>query len=109
MVKKVVDEKLLTIPEVRELMEKVGPGAGGDFLIRTLDYVGKFSKVGAAEARELVEKLVNEFGLSDWEAVQIVNCMPKTADELKVFLRGHRAYFSKEKLRKILDLLDQYR
>jgi len=108
-VRRVVDEKLLTIPEVKELIEEVGPEAGGDFLIRTLDYVGKFSKIGAAEARELVDKLVEEFGLSDWEAVQIVNCMPKTEEELKVFLRGHRVYFSKEKLKKILDLLDQYR
>ncbi len=109
MVRRVVDEKFLTLPEVKELLEKIGPTAGGDFLARTYDYASRFSKLGASEARELVEKLVNDFGLSDREAVQIVNCMPKTVEELKIFLRGHRILFSKEKLEKMLELLDQYR
>ena len=109
MPRKVVDEKLLTIPEVKKLLEELGPGAGGDFFMRTYDYVSRFSKIGPSEARELVEKLVNEFGISEREAVQIVNYMPKTPEELKIFLRGHKAFFSKEKLKKIIDLLDHYR
>ena len=41
--------------------------------------------------------------------VQIVNCMPETIDELRPFLTGSVALYSREKLKKVLDLLDQYR
>jgi len=105
--KKIIEEKPLTIPEVKQLLEELGPGAGGDFFQRTYDYVVKFAKLGP-EARELVDKLVAEFGVPEDIAVQIVNCMPGSVDELRVFLSG-RMFLSREKLRKMLDLLDQYR
>jgi len=106
--RKVIEEKPITIPEVKKILEELGPGAGGDFFIRTMDYVAKFSKLGP-EAAELVKRLVEEVGLSEWEAVQIVNCMPETIDELRPFLTGSVALYSREKLKKVLDLLDQYR
>ncbi len=108
MPRKIIEERPLTIPEVKKLLEDLGPEAGGDFFIRTYDYVSKFAKIGP-EAGELVKKLVEEVGLTEEEAVQIVNCMPETEDELRVFLAGKVAFYSREKLRKILDLLDQYR
>jgi len=109
MPRQIIKEKLLTIPEVKKLLEELGPEAGGDFFVRTYDYVRKFAKLGAEEARELVEKLTSEFGLTEWEAVQIVNCMPETLDELRVFLAGHKTFISSEKMKAILELLDQYR
>jgi len=106
--RKILEEKPITIPEVKKLLEELGPAAGGDFFVRTLDYVTKFAKLGP-EAGELVRRLVEEAGLSEWEAVQIVNCMPETIDELRPFLTGSVALYSREKMKKILDLLDQYR
>ena len=105
--KRIVEEKPLTIPEVKQLLEELGPEAGGDFFQRTYDYVVKFAKIGP-EARELVDKLVAEFGLPEEMAVQIVNCMPASVEELRTFLSG-RVFFSSDKLRKMLELLDQYR
>ena len=105
MPRKILEEKPLTIGEVKKLLEDLGPEAGGDFFARTYDYVAKFAKVGP-EGRELVDKLVAEFGIPEEVAVQIVNCMPESVEELRVFLSGKVPFFSSEKLKKILD---QYR
>ncbi|MCK7471525.1 MAG: hypothetical protein MZU95_12695 [Desulfomicrobium escambiense] len=45
----------------------------------------KFAKVEPEKAEELLRKLVKEYELDEAEAVQIINCMPETVDELRVF------------------------
>jgi DNA-directed RNA polymerase subunit F len=44
--------------------------------------VSKFTKIEPAKAEELVVMLVKEYELDEVEAVQIINCMPETVDEL---------------------------
>ena len=105
--KKIVRERLLTIPEVKALLEELG--FGGDFFRRAYEYVTRFSKLEPEKARELVERLMEEFGLTEQEAVQLVNCMPETLDELRVFLAGHKVFISSETMKAILALLDEYR
>ena len=109
MSEKDVKEKTLALPQVKKLLESVGEENIDQFQRRTLDYLSKFSKVDADAAEELVGKLVAEFGLEENEAVQIVNCMPKSVDELRVFLAGGRKIIEASKLEAIVALLDDYR
>jgi len=109
MSEKNVKEKTLTLPEVKKLLESMGEENLDQFQRRTLDYLSKFSKVKADAAEELVGKLVTEFGLEESEAVQIVNCMPKSIEELRVFLAGGRKIIEASKLEAIVALLDDYR
>jgi DNA-directed RNA polymerase subunit F len=102
-------EKKLALPEVKELLESIGEENLDQFQRRTLDYLSKFSKLGAKAAEKLVEKLVGEFGLEREEAIQIVNCMPKSVEELRVFLAGGRKIIEASKLEAIVKLLDEYR
>ncbi|MBX5327966.1 MAG: RNA polymerase Rpb4 family protein [Candidatus Bathyarchaeota archaeon] len=102
-------EKKLTLPEVKKLLESIGEENLDQFQRRTYDYVSKFSKVDAEAAGKLVEKLVKEFGLDEEEAVQIVNCMPKSVDELRVFLAAGRKIIETSKLEAIVILLDEHR
>jgi len=53
-----------------------------------------------------LEKLVKEFDLDEAEAVQVVNCMPETVDELRVFLAGGRKIIETAKLEAIISLLN---
>jgi len=55
-----------------------------------------------------VERLVKEFELEVGEAVQIVNCMPETIEELRVFFPRYKMVAT-EKLEAILKVLDEYR
>ena len=99
----------LTLPRVKSILESIGEENLDQFQRRTFDYVSKFSKVEAEASEKLVEKLVSEFGLEEEEAVQVVNCMPKTVDELRVFLAGGRKIIETSKLETIVNLLEEHR
>ncbi len=104
-----VTEKRLTLPQVKRVLEAIGEENLDQFQRRTLDYVNKFSKLDAKVAEELLEKLVKEFDLEEAEAVQVVNCMPETVDELRVFLASGRKIVETAKLEAIIALLDDSR
>jgi len=109
MAKKATSEKNLTLPQVKKMLESIGEEELDQFQRRTLDYASKFSKVDASASEKLVEKLVGEFGLEEEEAVQIVNCMPRSVEELRIFLAGGRKIIEASKLEAIMSLLDEHR
>lgn len=104
-----LSENRLSLPQVKKVLEAIGEENLDQFQRRTLDYVNKFSKVDAAKAKRLLEKLVKEFRLEEAEAVQVVNCMPETVDELRVFLAGGRKIIETAKLEAIISLLNESR
>jgi DNA-directed RNA polymerase subunit F len=109
MEKRELSEKRLTLPQVKKVLDEIGEENLDQFQRRTLDYVNKFSKVDAKTAEKLLEKLVKEFDLDEAEAVQVVNCMPETVDELRVFLAGGRKIIETAKLEAIVSLLNDNR
>lgn len=109
MPKKVLKEKIVTVSQVKGMLEAIGEENLDQFQRRSLDYVSKFSKIEAAKAEELVEKLTGQFGLEEDEAVQVVNCMPESIEEVRVFLAAGRKIVETSKLEGILALLDKYR
>ena len=109
MSEKNMTEKKLTLPQVKKLLESMGEENLDQFQRRTFDYISKFSKIDAEIAEKLVEKLVTEFGLEEEEAVQIVNCAPKSIEELRVFFAGGRKIIEASKLEAIVGLLNEHR
>jgi DNA-directed RNA polymerase subunit F len=108
MSKETPTERNLTLPQVKKLLESIGEENLDQLQRRTLDYVSKFSKVDIEVAERLVEKLVKEFGLDDEEAVQIVNCLPITVDELRIFLASGRKIVDASTLKTITSLLIEH-
>ena len=106
MEKQDADEKRLTLPQVKKVLDEIGEENLDQFQRRTLDYVNKFSKVDAKTATKLLEKLKKEFELDEAEAVQVVNCMPETVDELRIFLASGRKIIETAKLEAIVTLLN---
>ncbi|TRO51632.1 RNA polymerase Rpb4 [Candidatus Bathyarchaeota archaeon] len=102
-------KKRLTVPQVKDVLEAIGEGNLDQFQRRTLDYVKKFSKIDAKVAEKLLGKLMKDFDLEEAEAVQVVNCMPETVDELRVFLASGRKIIETAKLEAIIALLDDNR
>ena len=109
MEKRELSENRLTLPQVKKALEAIGEENLDQFQRRTLDYVNKFSKVDAKKAEKLLEKLMKEFELDEAEAVQVVNCMPETVDELRIFLAGGRKIIETSKLEAIISLLNENR
>ncbi|MDR2708108.1 MAG: RNA polymerase Rpb4 [Nitrososphaerota archaeon] len=102
-------EKSLTLSQVKKTLESIGEENLDQFQRRTLDYVNRFTKIEPDKAEELVALFVNEYELDEVEAVQIVNCVPETVDELRVFLAGGRKIIEIKKLEKIVAILNENR
>ncbi len=109
MSKREISESRLTLPQVKKVLESVGEENLDQLQRRTLDYVNKFSKVDPEKAEELLQTLVKEYGIDEAEAIQIINCLPETVDELRVFLAGGRKIIETAKLHAIVELLNENR
>jgi len=109
MSKKALRERPLTIPEVKRLLESLGEDKLDQFQRRSLDYASKFSRIEPEKAETLVKTLTEKFGLVEEEAIQVVNSMPESIEEIRVFLAGGRKIVEMSRLQEILNLLDEYR
>lgn len=108
MPKKVIAEKEITVPEVKRLLESIEEL--NLFQLRTLEYVNRFSKLDERSAEELVNRLVERYNIDQEDAVQIVNSMPTSIEELRVFFAAsRRKIILTSRLEEILRLLDEYR
>ncbi|MGQ9759372.1 MAG: RNA polymerase Rpb4 family protein [Candidatus Methanomethylicaceae archaeon] len=109
MPREVVKEEVLTIPQVKKLLEQREKDGELSYLQRlTYDYTVKLSKISPEKAEELLNRLKAD-GISPAIAAQIVNIMPKTVDELRtIFASETRPYLPSE-LEKILTVLNSFR
>lgn len=98
-------KKLLTISEGNQILQKIDLEKADQIQKRTLDYTTKFSKTTPEAAKKLRKELESEAGLSEEEAVEVVNIMPKSVEELRTFTSGWRKLLSTEVLEKILKIL----
>lgn len=107
---KVIEEKPVTISEVKKILEGIKDDKLDQSQRRTLDFSKKFAKIDYEEGLELISKLVEGFGVTQEEAVQIVNCMPSSLEELRVFFTASkRKIVTTPQLEEILKLIDEYR
>jgi len=109
MSKREISENRLTLPQVKKVLESVGEENLDQLQRRTLDYVNKFSKLESGKAEELLQTLVKEYEIDEVEAIQILNCLPETVDELRIFLAGGRKIIETAKLKAIVTLLNENR
>lgn len=99
------EKRILTMPEAHQILEKIDVEKADQIQKRTLDYTSKFSKTTPETARKLRKQLEAECGLSEGEAVEVVNVMPKSIEELRTFTAGWRKLLPTETLEKILRIL----
>jgi DNA-directed RNA polymerase subunit F len=109
MSKKPIEDRPLTVPQVKQLLESMGEENLDQFQRRTLDYTAKFSKIASEDTEILLQRLIKEFGLELDEAVEIINCMPESVEEIRVFLGGGKKIIEATKIEAILSLLNEYR
>jgi DNA-directed RNA polymerase subunit F len=109
MARKALKERTITVPEVKEALEAIGEEQLDQFQRRSLDYATKFAKVKIDNVELLLKQLVDNFEVDEEEAVQIINAMPNSIQEVRVFLAGGRKIVESSKLEKILEFLNKYR
>ena len=109
MPKKTQSDRLLVLSEVKKILESLGEENLDQFQRRSLDYAHKFSKVEPDQTEILVTTLTKKFGLEVDEVIQLVNSMPESIEEIRVFLAGGRKIVESSKLQEILNVLDEFR
>lgn len=99
------EKKILTLSEAHQILEKIDVEKADQIQKRTLDYASKFAKISAESAKKLRKQLESDCGLSTEEAVEVINIMPKSIEELRTFTAGWRKLLPTETLEKMLKIL----
>jgi len=108
MARKILEGKIVTNAEAQEILGKVKEEELGEFQRRTLDYARKFSKIPPDKAGKLVEELSSKLQLDRNDAIQIVNSLPKTIEELRAVLTVKGRFVSTDQLNGILEIMKRY-
>lgn len=92
LVKKIINEQKISIPEVKEILDKVSDRMEklntpiDPFTEATYEYCQNFSKMPADVARKIINMLKEEYDMDDSHAIQIVNIDPRFPQEVRVIL-----------------------
>ena len=103
----IVKKQMITLPEVREILSKQDVESMDQIQRWTYDYVSKFTKIEPKVAKKMKQELISQCGLTEEEAVEIVNVLPKSLPELRSFTFGWKKLILSETLVKILKVIDE--
>ncbi len=103
----IIKKEIVTLPHVKEILESVKPDDMDQIQRWTADYVTKFSKANSNKAQKMVRQLVDQCDLMEEEAVEVVNIMPVSLEELRAFTFGWKKLILTETLEKMLNILKE--
>jgi len=103
----VVKKTMVSLPEVKEILSKTDIESMDQIQRWTFDYVSKFAKIEPKAAKKMKQDLTSQCGLTEVEAVEIINIMPKSLPELRSFTFGWKKLILSETLEKILKIIDE--
>ena len=103
----VVKKQMITLPEVKEILSKRDVESMDQIQRWTYDYVSKFAKIEPKVAKKMKQELISQCGLTEEEAVEIVNVLPKSLPELRSFTFGWKKLILSETLEKILKVINE--
>ncbi|MBD3195557.1 MAG: hypothetical protein GF317_10905 [Candidatus Lokiarchaeota archaeon] len=112
-----IDEKSISIPEVKNIMENIkehmadiDPEEGmSHFQEITYNYVNSFTKMSHKDALKIKKFLMEKYDIEEIYAINIVNLDPKTIPELHMILeKSHTGKtLSDDELQEILYQIDE--
>ncbi|HEU4606128.1 MAG TPA: RNA polymerase Rpb4 [Nitrososphaera sp.] len=103
----IIKKEIVTLPHVKEILESVKPDDMDQIQRWTADYVTKFAKAESKKAQKMVRQLVDQCDLTEEEAVEVVNIMPVSLEELRAFTFGWKKLILTDTLEKMLNILKE--
>jgi DNA-directed RNA polymerase subunit F len=101
----ILKREIITLSEVKKILENISLDEMDQIQRWTYDYSKKFAKTDYDDAKAIVDSLITEGGLTVEEAVELVNVMPRSLEELRAFTFGWKKLIATEKLEKIKSIL----
>ena len=103
----IVKKQMITLPEVKEILSKQDTESMDQIQRWTYDYVSKFTKIEPKVAKKMKQELIKQCNLTEDEAVEIVNILPRSLPELRSFTFGWKKLILSETLEKILKVINE--
>jgi len=100
-------KQAISLPEVKEILQKVDPEKLDQIQRWTYDYVTKFTKTDASNAKKAKQKLVKECELTEEQAVELINISPRSLAEIRTFTFGWKKLILEENQGKILNIIKE--
>jgi DNA-directed RNA polymerase subunit F len=101
----VIKREIITLSEVKKTLESISLDVMDQSQRWSYDYSKKFAKTDYDNAKMMIDNLIKEGDLTMEEAVELVNVMPKSLEELRAFTFGWQKLIVTEKLEKIKSIL----
>ena len=79
---------MIALADVKEILEARKIDEMDQIQRWNYDYVNKFSQITRKQAQKLVSELVTQCGLTEEEAVEVVNILPSSLEEIRAFTFG---------------------
>ena len=110
MPKEIVSEEEVPLPQVKKLLTKRGKEGELSFQQSiTLEHASTFSRMAPAESVKMVERLMKNYDMTRFQAVQIVNIAPVNVEELKTVLDVKATDLTEEQLAEITEIISSKR
>jgi DNA-directed RNA polymerase subunit F len=101
----IIKREVIALPEVKEILETVKPDNMDQIQRWTYDYVVKFAKTDPKSAKKMIKQQIEQCGLKEEEATEVVNVMPTSLEELRAFTFGWKKLILTDVLERILGIL----
>ena len=106
---KILETRPVTMAEAKDIMlDKEKDKEHGYEQKLAAEHLKKFTKLKAGEAKKFVEDISSVLRMGPDTLVQIVNLMPKNADELRLIFAREKFSLKEDEVQKILDIVKKY-
>jgi len=107
--KEVIESEPITGSEVKQILEEFAEENELNYEQNlTLNHLARFKRYSAEDAKEIFEKLQDEFGLRAKVAAHIVDLVPVDLADMRLIFAKEPSKTDKEDMEKILEFLEQY-
>ncbi len=113
-VKLVISEEILTLPEVRELLDQVREEREkeakelGYELRKAIAHAETFSKLDSRRSRELVSELLKLEKIKPEIAIRVADILPMSYDEIRSIYAKERYTLTEQELKQIQDIVFRF-
>ncbi len=110
----IIDERSLSLAEVRRILEEKAHSEEGKEMLyeqrRALEHAQSSAKLGLKDTEELIKKLSElDLQLTEEQIIFICNLLPETVDDVRAIFAKERFKYGEEDIKKVLDVIAQYR
>ncbi len=101
----IIKREYVSLPQVKEILENIKTEDMDQIQRWAFDYASKFSKTDAENARKILKELVDTCDIKEEEAIELINSMPKSIEELRAFTFGWKKLILTDTLERMLKIL----